>query len=356
MAFQHQTLPNATFIVSSTSNVARQLFTGAAGTAQGSQNFLHHFGQRATGGRSFSGASAPNQQIELLKDPSMNDKKLSQLLVPSASQGPVAVRSRGRGRGQSTPVRPKLSLPNPLANSTFMQLPVLWTALSLALGVEVNGEIIRGVPCIKRLNQLFCNTPGNNYPAQMIEKFIEDNKALMRRMYGEFRNNAEVTVSQIARSGRQGRSILDNQFHSDFEEFNDLPPILQEFHADDPRGEEFFSLIRSKRQSGPGATPNDNSDKVDSCQSKVEIVRPYWASNSKGKVFAVVNTGEFTQAIHQEVCARAKTTKWCGGECSCDQKYKWHRMLAYDPDDDCRGIFMDWFLFPSCCVCRCNNI
>ena len=34
------------------------------------------------------------------------------------------------------------------------------------------------------------------------------------------------------------------------------------------------------------------------------------------------------------------------------QKYKWHRLLAYDPNNDCAGIFMDWFLYPSCCVCR----
>jgi len=46
-------------------------------------------------------------------------------------------------------------------------------------------------------------------------------------------------------------------------------------------------------------------------------------------------------------------TKRCLGECGCEQKYKWHRLLAYDPDNDCKGIFMDWFLFPSCCVCRC---
>lgn len=53
-------------------------------------------------------------------------------------------------------------------------------------------------------------------------------------------------------------------------------------------------------------------------------------------------------------CFRSKLqTKRCSGDCGCEQKYKWHRLLAYDPDNDCKGIFMDWFLFPSCCVCRC---
>jgi hypothetical protein len=41
---------------------------------------------------------------------------------------------------------------------------ILWTALSLALGLEIRGEIIRGVPCIKRFHQLFCPTAGNSYP------------------------------------------------------------------------------------------------------------------------------------------------------------------------------------------------
>ena len=44
----------------------------------------------------------------------------------------------------------------------------------------------------------------------------------------------------------------------------------------------------------------------------------------------------------------------CAGDCQCEQKYKWHRLLAYDPNNDCEGVFMDWFLFPSCCSCRCE--
>ncbi len=27
------------------------------------------------------------------------------------------------------------------------------------------------------------------------------------------------------------------------------------------------------------------------------------------------------------------------------QKYKWHRLLAYDPNNDCNGVFMDWWDF-----------
>lgn len=40
----------------------------------------------------------------------------------------------------------------------------MWAALSLALGYEIRGDIIRGAPCIKRYHQLFCPTAGNSYP------------------------------------------------------------------------------------------------------------------------------------------------------------------------------------------------
>ena len=78
---------------------------------------------------------------------------------------------------------------------------------------------------------------------------------------------------------------------------------------------------------------------------------PFWASNSNGKVRAILNNKEFEQAVHQEICSGGLTLR-CNRDCSCEQKYKWHRLLAYDPNNDCAGIFMDWFLFPACCSCR----
>merc|ERR1712079_56383 len=32
-----------------------------------------------------------------------------------------------------------------------------------------------------------------------------------------------------------------------------------------------------------------------------------------------------------------------------------HRLLAFDPTNECRGIFSDWFRFPSFCICKCYN-
>ena len=115
------------------------------------------------------------------------------------------------------------------------------------------------------------------------------------------------------------------------------------------------TLARDKRQvrdfPGTQADKHTDTSKEDVCESRVEVSTPYWAQNSDGKVRAILNNKEFEQAVHQEICTGGVTLR-CNRDCSCEQKYKWHRLLAYDPNNDCAGIFMDWFLFPSCCVCR----
>lgn len=40
----------------------------------------------------------------------------------------------------------------------------------------------------------------------------------------------------------------------------------------------------------------------------------------------------------------------------CEQQFRLHRLLAYDPRNECRGIFAEWFKFPSCCVCKCYDV
>lgn len=259
---------------------------------------------------------------------------------------------------------------------TLLLFSILWTALSLALGLEIRGEVIRGVPCIKRFQQLFCPTAGNSYPIERIERFIDDNKSLMRRMYGEFQMTTEYgpparevfeTPASTTSTGQPGvppggggqarrRSLVKRDANDTLAAAPPPPPPdpVQEA-ARSPAGaaESFVGKIRSTRQSFRNNQSQSETGRVDACESKVEIVTPYWASNSAGKIRAIVNTQHFEQAIHQEVCAKPQT-KRCTGDCGCEQKYKWHRLLAYDPDNDCKGIFMDWFLFPSCCVCRCN--
>jgi len=256
------------------------------------------------------------------------------------------------------------------------------------------GEVTRGLPCIKRLNQLYCHNGGTAYPEAKITTFIDDNKALLRRMYGNLvrvedipeqpKTPASTTLfvrsvrnfggPRFRRSVHEGYIedllIEENQEQLQGEEEEEDywtklmkdPQLFQEFNRTaTPKDLEIFDALqaaqiiensRPKRQAGfPGAT-NKNDNKFDVCESRVEVTTPFWATNSEGKVRAIVNDKTFEQAIHQEICLSTRTLR-CAGDCSCEQKYKWHRLLAYDPNNDCSGIFMDWFLFPSCCSCRC---
>eukprot|EP00092_Neocalanus_flemingeri_P076819 GFUD01095312.1.p1 GENE.GFUD01095312.1~~GFUD01095312.1.p1 ORF type:complete len:269 (+),score=61.87 GFUD01095312.1:236-1042(+) len=236
-----------------------------------------------------------------------------------------------------------------------------------------NGNILRGLPCVKRLNQLVCSSAGNIYPEGSISTFIDDNKALLRRMYGEVQIPRPVTKTKttvkIVQTFGAHSFVIQGHFASapQFQRFKRgiLEGTFEEL-VDNLADDEDNSFIekraagnetasaRSKRQAQIPDIPDQDNTKADVCESKTEVTSPFWASNSNGKVRAILNNKEFEQAVHQEICTKPSTLR-CNRNCSCEQKYKWHRLLAYDPNNDCSGIFMDWFLFPSCCACRCNK-
>jgi len=277
-----------------------------------------------------------------------------------------------------------------MAREVCLVFTVLVCLVPLLSSMDVKngaGEIIRGLPCVKRLNQLSCSSGGSSYPAKAIDVFIDDNKALLRRMYGELQEPRTITRTTVrvvrtfsgptsfavsapliqgqfasppqnlGFSSRFRRDVLEGTLEEMLEEEEAEPepePVRRRRGTNSTIDEEEHQR-RSKRQADFPGTPDQNKgNKEDVCESKVEIVTPYWASNSNGKVRAILNNKEFEQAIHQEICTKSSTAR-CSRDCSCEQKYKWHRLLAYDPNNDCAGIFMDWFLFPSCCVCRCNK-
>ncbi|XP_067623429.1 protein spaetzle 3-like [Eurosta solidaginis] len=296
------------------------------------------------------------EEEEYYDDGDKDANKKSSMPTVTPIQGPIFLKNG------TAPVVPLFSYPT-FNNGSFVQIPIWWTALSVALGLDVRGDVIKGVPCIKRYHQLYCPTAGNSYPIDKIERFIDDNKALMRRMYGDFEMNLEPGGPQSQTKKRKRRFIDDPDIFIPPGAFPAFVPDddgTTEPHAEEA-GESYFGKLRNKRQTNRNkaktnniyANAGQNTGRVDACESKVEIVTPYWASNSAGKIRAIVNTQHFEQAIHQEVCSKPSTAR-CERDCGCEQKYKWHRLLAYDPDNDCKGIFMDWFLFPSCCVCRCN--
>ncbi|XP_030758754.1 protein spaetzle 4 [Sitophilus oryzae] len=99
-----------------------------------------------------------------------------------------------------------------------------------------------------------------------------------------------------------------------------------------------------------------NMKGVNACPVKEEVVAPFWANNTRGEVLALLNMYPFEQYVHWEKCTFEHRQMYCREGCRCEQQYRLHRLLAYDPNNECRGIFSDWFRFPSCCVCKCYNM
>lgn len=95
---------------------------------------------------------------------------------------------------------------------------------------------------------------------------------------------------------------------------------------------------------------------VNACPVKEEVVAPFWANNTRGEVLALLNMYPFEQYVHWEKCSFENKQMYCREGCRCEQQYRLHRLLAYDPQNECKGIFSDWFRFPSCCVCKCYGL
>ncbi|XP_065357650.1 protein spaetzle 4 [Calliphora vicina] len=114
-------------------------------------------------------------------------------------------------------------------------------------------------------------------------------------------------------------------------------------------------LFQDSMKQEPAAPPV-NARGVNACPVKEEVVAPFWANNTRGEVLALLNLYPFEQYVHWEKCTHEHKQMYCREGCRCEQQYRLHRLLAYDPHNECRGIFSDWFRFPSCCICKCYNI
>merc|ERR1711990_1345346 len=81
------------------------------------------------------------------------------------------------------------------------------------------GEIVRGLPCVKKLNQLSCGSAGNSYPREAIDKFIDENKALIKRMYGEPQEPRTVKTSvRVVRTYSQEKRFRRDVLEGTLEE------------------------------------------------------------------------------------------------------------------------------------------
>merc|ERR1712241_1209455 len=102
-------------------------------------------------------------------------------------------------------------------------------------------------------------------------------------------------------------------------------------------------------------TVDYSGESLNACPVTEEVFAPYWANNTRDQVLALLNLYPFEQYIHIETCKFEHEEMLCRKGCRCEQQYRLHRLLAFDPNNECRGIFSDWFRFPSYCICKCYN-
>ncbi|XP_050298381.1 protein spaetzle 4 isoform X2 [Anthonomus grandis grandis] len=166
----------------------------------------------------------------------------------------------------------------------------------------------------------------------------------------EKETTSEKPLSDISESEEDGsdqshESSEQSEIYADREEQGPVPPavLFQDLEED---------VTKKKKQ------PVDyNGVKgFNACPVKEEVVAPFWANNTRGETLALLNMYPFEQYVHWEKCTFEHRQMYCREGCRCEQQYRLHRLLAYDPNNECRGIFSDWFRFPSCCVCKCYDM
>ncbi|XP_064458076.1 protein spaetzle 4-like isoform X2 [Ornithodoros turicata] len=139
-------------------------------------------------------------------------------------------------------------------------------------------------------------------------------------------------------------------------------PVVDSNHIDMVDGDAHVEVEEDEMVAAEDAKTESSTEGVplrkgmNACPVKQEVLAPYWANNTRGEVLALLNVYPFEQYIHVEKCAFENHKMFCREGCRCEQQYRLHRLLAFDPRNECRGIFADWFRFPSCCVCICYDI
>ncbi|KAJ6647474.1 Protein spaetzle 4, partial [Pseudolycoriella hygida] len=156
----------------------------------------------------------------------------------------------------------------------------------------------------------------------------------------------EDDVTNLSDNIRQKDITTDNRE----ETISDATPKQANVRPSDSIEGQLFQDVAPKEE------PVYNSRGVNACPVKEEVVAPFWANNTRGEVLALLNLYPFEQYVHWEKCTNENKQMYCRDGCRCEQQYRLHRLLAYDPHNECRGIFSDWFRFPSCCICKCYDI
>ncbi|KAL1497438.1 hypothetical protein ABEB36_008412 [Hypothenemus hampei] len=223
----------------------------------------------------------------------------------------------------------------------------------------------------------YCAHAGQLYPWKAVKRFVKDNQGLMRRMYGDQRHghvlkaelddieDLDMNENEHWRptSVRFAKYLHDddNYLEASMEYSDDINEEESRYLKDDLTNDDVLNtkFVISEQEAAVAiklAELKAAAHFRNACPVKEEVVAPFWANNTRGEVLALLNMYPFEQYVHWEKCTFEHRQMYCREGCRCEQQYRLHRLLAYDPNNECRGIFSDWFRFPSCCVCKCYDM
>lgn len=289
--------------------------------------------------------------------------------------------------------------------------------LGQSCGPRISPRLLKEIPCDLSILG-YCTEPGSAYPWSSVRRYIIENQGLVKKMYGEQRQS-DIVHDEMKRINEQYRFIPDElsrlsrqrtikqlNSESDNDNNNDVDNKIADNmtiltnNLDDVNVEnEYLTTIKNSNNQPANSNPNvedllentstlenelitdpmatttgnsidiikddqlsdqDQEDKeqvkgYNACPITQEVVAPYWANNTRGETLALLNVYPFEQYIHWEKCSFEGEQMFCRDGCRCEQQFRLHRLLAFDPKNECRGIFADWFRFPGCCVCICYD-
>lgn len=152
-------------------------------------------------------------------------------------------------------------------------------------------------------------------------------------------------------------SVTESAIEEEFEELEDLIAEIDELEvAEEDLKEEEEDEEEEAMEEEEQQQILYTGESINACPVYEEVKAPFWANNTRNQVLALLNLYPFEQYIHMERCKDEGEQMLCRPGCRCEQQYRLHRLLAFDPNNECRGIFSDWFRFPSFCLCKCYNV
>merc|ERR1712062_387010 len=205
-----------------------------------------------------------------------------------------------------------------------------------------------------------------------VEKIrIKVKKKIKKKIIKDKNNNTDSIVktstttstSSVFATTSESPSPMSTTIPNDTTTYNVEDQTNAEEEMDDEEFEEFIpdpeARIAATTMKYPPIEFEDpvkyEGESQHACPVLNEVFAPYWVNNTRNQVRAILNLHPFEQYIYMEKCLNEGEEMLCRKGCRCEQQYRLHRLLAFDPNNECRGIFSDWFRFPSYCICKCYN-